>query len=124
MAAIKWIVVVLVLLNAGYMVVDGARALITGSYITPSSGEYAGQLGPWTKLVAAVGIQPSSALMKWIFIVYGMAWLTLLIFFLKGEPWAPAAMLAAAIGSLWYLWMGTVNSLLQVVLLLVLMLRR
>jgi hypothetical protein len=42
---------------------DGSRALIVGDYVTPKSGAYAGQLGPWAKLVAAVGIEPRSTVM-------------------------------------------------------------
>jgi hypothetical protein len=41
-----WIVAALAALNGGWMTFDGARALIVGDYVTPSSGEYAGQLGP------------------------------------------------------------------------------
>ncbi len=33
------------------MVVDGSRALVKGEYITPKSGSFAGNLGPWAKLV-------------------------------------------------------------------------
>lgn len=123
MAFMKWIVVALTVLNAGYMLVDGIKALLTGTYITPSSGEYAGQLGPWTRPVQMLGIDPSSTLMKLIFVGYGAAWLVVMAFFIAGARWAPAAMLALAIGSLWYLWTGTVISLIQVAILLILILR-
>ncbi len=42
-----WMIFFLVILTASYMLVDGTRALIVGDYITPSTGEYAGQLEPW-----------------------------------------------------------------------------
>ena len=35
-----------------------AVALIAGDYVTPSKGQYAGQLGPWARLVSAVGLEP------------------------------------------------------------------
>jgi hypothetical protein len=123
-AILKWAIAVLVLLNAGYMVIDGIRALTKGSYITPSTGEYAGQLGPWTNLVERVGIAHESTLMKWIFVIYGAAWLVLLALFLGGAKWAPMALLGFAVGSLWYLWMGTVNSVVQIALLAILILSR
>ena len=64
---IKWVIVVFALINAGYMTFDGARALIVGDYLRPASGEYAGQLGPWSKLVSMIGIDPESTLMKSVF---------------------------------------------------------
>lgn len=119
MAWLKWIVVALALLEAGWMVFDGARALIVGDYVTPQRGEYAGQLGPWSRLVSAAGIDPRSTLMKAIFAGYGALWLLVIIAFALNQPWARGAMLAAAVGTLWYLPIGTVFSLTQIALLLV-----
>jgi hypothetical protein len=102
------------------MFVDGALALTRGHYITPRSGRYAGQLGPWARLVRAVGIDPRSALMKWVFVGYGLAWLAIIYAaFFEGDEWSWAAMLVAAVGSLWYLIFGTVTSAIVIVLLLV-----
>jgi hypothetical protein len=69
------VVAVLAIIEAGWMLFDGSRALILGDYVTPTSGPYAGQLGPWTKLVSRVGIEPRSTLMKCIFTIYGAVWL-------------------------------------------------
>lgn len=115
---VRWIVVGLALIVAGWFVFDGGRALVVGDYVTPSSGEHAGQLGPWSGIVVAVGIEPRSASMKLIFVVYGLAWLGVIGAFLAGRSWAWTAMLAAAIGSLWYLPFGTLLGVVQVVLLL------
>jgi hypothetical protein len=60
MARLRWAVVVLAVLEAGWMVFDGARALVVGDYVTPSSGEYAGKLGPWAGLASALGVEPRS----------------------------------------------------------------
>ncbi len=49
-------------LEAGWMMFDGMRALIVGDYVTPKKGPYAGQLGPWSKLVSAIGLAPRSTL--------------------------------------------------------------
>jgi len=75
MAAIilKWVIVFLAFMNAGYMAYDGTRALVTGDYLRPQSGEYAGQLGPWSKLVEKLGIDPMSTGMKSVFLIFGMA---------------------------------------------------
>lgn len=116
---LNWIVIILAVLNAGYMTFDGTRALVAGDYIRLKTGEYAGQLGPWAKIIQAVGIAPESNLMKYFFVFYGAAWLGALVCYILKIPWAWAAMLAFAFGSLWYLWIGTINSLLQIILLLI-----
>jgi len=79
-----WIIVILVTFTAGWMLFDGSRALITGDYVTPKSGEYADQLGPWSNLVKAVGIEPRSTLMKSIFVGYGLAAFVVLACFVFG----------------------------------------
>lgn len=116
-AAMRWLVVLVAGLEAGFMLFDGARALIVGDYLTPSSGEYAGRLGPWARLVGRVGIDPRSAGMKWLFVVYGLVWLGVLVAFALGWRWAWWATAALAAGSLWYLVPGTVLSAVTLVLL-------
>lgn len=104
--------------TAGWMAFDGTRALVTGDYVTPSSGEHKGELGPWTGLVEAVGIEPRSTTMKVIFVAYGASWLAVVGAYLRGLAWAPRGMVVAAAGSLWYLWIGTVSGLVQLGLLI------
>ena len=119
MSWLRWIAIVLALFEAGWMTFDGTRAFVVGDYVTPKTGEYAGQLGPWTMLVSAVGIEPRSSLMKAIFVVYGVAWLVFIVCYALGYEWAWWAMLLAAIGTLWYLWIGTAASLIIIALLLI-----
>jgi hypothetical protein len=114
----KWVVVALCVVQGGYMLLDGARALVVGSYITPGSGEHAGELGPWARLVSAVGIAPESLGMKVGFVVLGALWLVLGVGVLTGSPWAWWAGLTLAVGTLWYLVPGTLISLAVLVLLL------
>jgi hypothetical protein len=121
---LTWIIVLLALQEAGWMAFDGSRALTLGDYITPKSGAYAGQLGPWSKIVEAIGIAPRSTLMKSIFAVYGFAWLAIIICFILRMEWAWWAMLVAAIGSLWFAPIGTFFSAVQIVLLLLPAVRR
>jgi hypothetical protein len=116
---LKWAIVALSFFEAGWMVFDGARALMVGDYVTPSTGEHAGQLGPWTGIVESLGLEPRSTLMKLVFVVYGAAWLAVVACFALDHRWARGAMLVAAVGSLWYLWVGTVTSAIVIVLLLV-----
>ncbi|MFQ5501389.1 MAG: hypothetical protein ACE5EQ_03700 [Phycisphaerae bacterium] len=113
-----WIVVVLAFVHGGWFAFDGAHALLTGDYVTPKTGTYAGQLGPWSMLISAVGIEPRSTLMKTIFLAYGTLWLVFIVCFIFKLSWAWWAMLAAAIGAAWYIPFGAVLSLAQVGLLL------
>jgi len=114
-----WLAVVLVMFTAGWMLFDGTRAFITGDYVTPKTGQYASQLGPWSNLVKAIGIEPRSTLMKSIFVVYGLAALTVVVFFILGLAWARGAMIIICILGLWFLPIGTVTNLISLILLLI-----
>jgi len=105
------VVIVCFALGPGlFMTFDGVRALLAGDYLTPSSGTYAGQLGPWSDVVAAVGIPPRSTPMKLAFVAFGLAWLVANGAFFRRAP-AGARMLAAiAVLTLWYLPIGTMVS--------------
>jgi len=118
MHAVRGIVLVLAVLEGGWLAFDGGRALVVGDYVTPRSGQYAGQLGPWAKVVASVGIEPRSTLMKSIHLVLGVAWLGVAVCFALGQPWARTGMLVCAALGLWYLPFGTLLSVVQIVLLL------
>jgi hypothetical protein len=116
---VKWLIVVLSLLNSGYMAYDGTRALVKGDYIRPKSGEYAGQLGPWSKLAEKIGIDPMSVFMKSVFVFFGIAGLIITVCFALEVPWSWKAMLVFNIACCWNLFFGTVSSVLQVILLVV-----
>ncbi|MCZ6688269.1 MAG: hypothetical protein O7H41_01565 [Planctomycetota bacterium] len=121
---LKWIIVLLAVTEAGWMTFDGLRALTSGDYVTPKTGEWAGKLGPWSHLVSAVGIEPRSTLMKCIFVVYGIVWLGVTAAFALGRPWAWWPMFGLSVGSLWYLMIGTGTSVLLIILLLLPAVRR
>lgn len=112
-----WMIVVLAFVEGGWLAFDGAHALVNGDYVTPRSGPYAGQLGPWAKLVSAVGIEPRSTVMKSIHLVLGLAWVVMIFCFALRVPWSWHAMLLCAIAGLWYLPFGTLLSTIQIVLL-------
>ena len=110
-------VVALTLLEAGWMIFDGARALVVGDYVTPRTGPHAGQLGPWQYAVSAVGIAPRSTTMKLIFVIYGLSWLIVAVGFARGASWGWMAMVVAAVAPLWYFPVGTLCSVIQLALL-------
>lgn len=112
-----WVVLGLVLLNGGFMAYDGGRALIVGDYITPQRGEMAGQLGPWSSLVRTMGLEPRSTLMKTIFLIYGLAYVSATVAFVLGQSGAFWAILVIAILGLWYLPFGTLINIIVILLL-------
>jgi len=116
---IKWVIVLLATMNFGYMAFDGTRALIKGDYIRPRSGEYAGQLGPWSKVVGKVGIDPDSTTMKVLFVAWGLAGLFITACYALKMNWAANGLVLINIFSLWYLIPGTISSALQLALLLI-----
>ena len=97
------------------MTFDGARALTVGDYVTPTSGVHAGQLGPWSHVVSAVGIPPRSTAMKIIFVVYGLSWLIIALGLALRRGWALPAMLISTLATLWYLPVGTIFGIVQLV---------
>jgi hypothetical protein len=117
---LRRVVIILAFVQASWMTSDGLRAFIVGDYVTQKSGEHAGQLGPWARIVSMIGIKPRSTLMKSIFVVYGILWLAFILCYILNFSWALWAMLLAAAGSLWYLWAGTFSGAVQIVLLLLL----
>ncbi len=110
---------VLVLISAGYMTFDGVRAFVVGDYLTPKTGPHAGQLGPWSKVIQAIGLDPRSSLVKSFFVFQGTVTLALLACYLFRLPWAANALKIAAIAGLWYLPVGTVLNVLVLVLLFI-----
>lgn len=115
---LEWCIIVLAVIVAGWFAFDGAFALLTGDYVTPATGPYAGQLGPWATMMAATGVDPRSTPIKVLFVLYGVAWLVVISAFAVGRRWAWAGMVIAAVCSLWYLPFGTLLGLIQISLLL------
>ncbi len=119
-----WTVVLLALVESGWLTFDGIHAFATGDFVTPKSGEYAGKLGPWSHVVSAVGIEPRSTLMKSIHVGLGVAWLATIGSFVFRFGWARPAMIVCAALGLWYLPIGTILGLIQIVILLLPALRQ
>ncbi len=113
----KWIIVILIILNAGWMFTDGLRALVIGDYLTPTNGEFAGQLGPWASILRSTGIEPRSTVVKSIFVLYGVAALTATVAFATDQPWGGSALIVISVLGLWYLPFGTAANILAIILL-------
>lgn len=124
MSWVRGLVVVLATIQGGFMVATGSRALLLGDYFNFRKGPGATEPAVWERVVASVGVDPDSLLMKLIFLVYGCALLVITYQFARGRPWGRAALLAAVVGSLWYLGPGTPLTLAQILLLILLPSRR
>jgi hypothetical protein len=114
---LKWIVLALALIQGGWLVFDGSRALIVGDYVTPSTGPHAGQLGPWSRIVSAIGLEPRSTFIKCVHLFLGIAWLIGLILFLVRPTAGWWVLLVCGVATLWYLPIGTVASLIVLAML-------
>lgn len=116
----KGVVIGLGLLLGSWMAFDGMRALVVGDYVTPSSGEYAGQLGPWAQGLRKVGLEPRSTPIKGTFVAFGLAWWVATLLFALGRPLGLWALGALAVASLWYAPVGTAIAVVELVLLVML----
>src|SRR5690242_9476658 len=103
----KWIIVILIILSAGWMFADGLRALVLGDYVTATSGEYAGELGPWAGVLKAAGLEPRSTTIKTIFVLYGVSAFIAVTGFATDQPWGRNYLIVMAVLGLWYLPIGT-----------------
>ena len=113
-----WLILALVLFVGLWLAYDGARALILGDYTTPSSGRFAGQLGPWAGLFEGLGINPRSTAVKALHVLYGALYsLAGLAWLMVGERLRRPLALLAVLG-LWYLPFGTLINLAALALLL------
>ena len=113
----KWIIVLLIILTAGWMFADGLRALVLGDYVTPSSGEYAGELGPWASVLSAAGLEPRSTAIKTIFVLYGITSFIAVTGFATDQPWGRNFLIVMAVLGLWYLPIGTATNMIALILL-------
>src|SRR5262245_34364437 len=118
MHALKWIVLALTLFQGGWLVFDGSRALIVGDYVTPATGPRAGQLGPWSRIVSAVGFEPRCTFIKCLHLLLGIAWLIALVALVVRPASGWWIALGCGLATLWYLPIGTVVSIIVIGLLL------
>ena len=96
--------------TGGFLLVDGARNVLTGTYFG------GGRLGPWSLLIAAVGLDPHH--FGAVFAVLGAAWLAALAGLLAHRRWGWPAGLAVGACTLLYLPVGTVFAVAWLALLL------
>ena len=101
---------VLMIVNGLWMAFDGTRALVAGDYVTPATGEYAGQLGPWAALLTAAGIEPRSTGVKATLALLGAAAVIVSILAWREPRRAWRSLPLVALLQIWYLPTGTIAS--------------
>lgn len=112
-----WLAVGLGVLLGGWLTFDGTRAFVVGDYVTPRTGDHAGQLGPWAKLVLAAGLDPRSSTVKGVHVGLGMLWLAAVACFAFRWPGSQWLVAGCAVASLWYVPVGTLIAIAEFVLL-------
>lgn len=108
---IKVVIILLAVLNGGWMIFDGCHVIKKGKYFGPPTP------GVWSKIIASIGINPFS--LGPFFIGLGFLWLISSIGVVTGMPWGWLALFATSIATLWYIKVGTAISIIMLVLLVI-----
>ena len=103
----RYIVIVLSLINGLWMLVDGIHVLAKGKYIGSEKP------GPWASLIGLAGIDVFK--LGPVFVLFGIAWLGFVVALLTGAAWSRRFGLVLSVLTLWYLPFGTLISLLVIV---------
>lgn len=112
-ARMRIVVVIIAIVVGGWLTFDGIRALTKGDYVTSADGK----LGPWSSVVSKFGLEPRSAVMKWLHVILGVAWLLSGVCYFAGISAGRPALLVCSGLTLWYLPVGTLLSIVQIALL-------
>ncbi len=118
MKGLRVAVILLVVVEAGWITFDGAQALRTGVYLKPRLGDYGGRVGEWTRVASVLGTPPASTRAKWALIRYGIAWLCAAFAFTRGAGWPWWVLFVFAGGALWYSILAVPLCLAQMLLLI------
>ena len=105
------ILLLIALLNGGWMVFDGVHVLRTGKYFGPDVP------GPWQKLVRWSGLDPFKLGVP--FVLLGIAWILIGLAVSLDYEYARTLYFIAAIASLWYLPVGTILAAISLLILVI-----
>jgi hypothetical protein len=107
----KILLTVLAFINGGYMLADGIYVILKGKYIGPAKP------GPWSDIFNKLGIDAFK--LGPVFIAYGLVWLVFAFGLWTSQGWAYWLGLVISFCTLWYLPVGTLISLIILILLLI-----
>ena len=106
----KILITILGLLNGGYMLLDGIYVMLKGKYIGPEKP------GPWAGIFERLNVDVFK--LGPLFIVFGIMWLTWLYGLWTNQSWTYLSGIVISILTFWYLPVGTVFSLIILLLLI------
>ena len=106
----KILLAIIAFVNGGFMLLDGIVVMLKGKYIGPEKP------GPWANLFYKLNINVFK--LGPLFAAYGLVWLVFLYGVLTAQAWAYKLGLVISILTLWYLPVGTLLSLIVLVILL------
>ncbi len=107
----KYIVIILSLITGGFMLIDGIHVLLKGKYIGPP------EPGPWASLFSKLKVDVFK--LGPMFIAFGLVWLVFLTGLWMQKSWSYPLGIMISILTLWYLPVGTLVSLVVLIMLLV-----
>jgi len=99
----KIILIILSLINGGYMLADGIYVMSKGKYIGPVKP------GPWANIFYRLNIDVFK--LGPMFILFGIVWLIFLFGLWTHQTWTYFLGFSISILSLWYLPVGTIISI-------------
>jgi hypothetical protein len=112
----RWIILIFLILlgisGGGWMLFDGLRRFVVGDYVRIN-----GQIGPWQHIFVMLGINPLGTPVTGLFIFCGVARLAATAGLAAQTHWGWAVSVLSAIASIWFLPLGTVNSIVTLILL-------
>lgn len=106
----KILIIILGLINGGYMLLDGIFVLIKGKYIGPEKP------GPWASLFYKIDVDVFK--LGPLFIFFGIVWLVWAYSIWTDQNWSFVLGLIISVLTLWYLPIGTLFSLVIFIVLL------
>lgn len=106
----KILITILGLINGGFMLIDGIYVMINGKYIGPEKP------GPWSNIFAKFEINVFK--LGPLFITFGILWLIWIFGIWTNQSWVYIFGILISILTLWYLPVGTLFSIIVLVVLL------
>ena len=107
--ALKIIAAIIAVIAGGWMIFDGVHVMVRGKYFGPDKP------GPWSIAWAKMGVD--ALRLGPVFVGLGLLWMVFLVALLAGQKWGWYGAAVVAVATLWYLPVGTVLSVIYLVLL-------
>jgi len=106
----KILITIFGVVNGGYMLLDGLFVIFNGTYIGPEKP------GPWANVFSMFNVDVFK--LGPLFVFYGLTWLVWVVALWTQQSWAYSLGVILSILTLWYLPVGTLFSLIILIVLL------